>query len=121
MALKLEPKKRDGETVVLRFAYTNKTRKYFSTGVIIPISDFKSGVLQKPVKSSHPNAAHLNRLVDQVYSKIMSIQSQLLREDKVPTADLVHQHQHHRAVWPEIPIVLSQAGRSTFGFGSHLY
>lgn len=90
MALKLEPKKRDGETVLLRFAYTNKTRKYFSTGVIIPLSDFKSGVLQKPVRSSNPNAAHLNRLVEQVYSKLMSIQSQLLREDKVPTADLVH-------------------------------
>lgn len=90
MALKLEPKKRNDETVLLRFAYTNQTRKYFSTGVIIPKEDFKSGVVQKPVRTTNANAAHLNRLVDQVYSKIMSIQSELLREDKAPTADLVY-------------------------------
>jgi integrase len=95
MALTIEAKKKsNSDEVVLRYSYKFKTRRYFSTGIVIPKSDLKKGVIQKPVRSSNPNAAHWNRLADQVYSKIMSIQSQLLREDKVPTADLVYELYH---------------------------
>jgi integrase len=90
MALKIEAMKRKGGKVLLRYAYSNKTRKYFYTGITIPISDFKEGVVQKPVRSSNPNAAHLNRQVDKVYSRIEKIRSQLILEGKEPTADLVN-------------------------------
>ena len=88
MALKI------GNQVLLRYAYTNRTCKYFSTGISIPVSDLKREVVQKPVRSTNPNAAHLNRMAEQVYSKIMSIESQLLREEKIPTAGLVHELYH---------------------------
>ena len=96
MALTIEPKRcADGKTVLLRYAYANKTRKYFSTGIKIPESDFKKGVVLKPVRSSNPNAAHLNRMAEQVYNRLISIQTQLQREDKIPTADLVY-YLYHR-------------------------
>lgn len=57
---------------------------------MIPIEDLKKGALQKAVRSSNQNSTHLNKMLDQVYTKITSVELRLKREDKVPTGDLVH-------------------------------
>lgn len=96
MALTIEAKKRpkgDG-FVALRYALSRKTRKYFSTGVVIPVADFKKGNLLKPVRSSNPNCAHFNRMAEEVYNRITEIEAKLRRDNIDPTAELVFEIFH---------------------------
>jgi integrase len=88
--LNIEAKKRpDGRTVLLRFSYTHKGRKYFSTGVIIPEEDFDRGNLERPVKKSNPHYKRLNSSVTEVCNRIDNIRSRLILEKIAPTAGMV--------------------------------
>jgi integrase len=96
MSLKLEAVTSGStkESVLLRYAYSRKSRKYFSTGVTIPVKDFNRASIERPVRSSNPQSKHFNRLIEEVYNRIMTIIQRLRSEDKEPTADLVHRHYH---------------------------
>lgn len=90
--LHIEAKKRsDNRTVLLRFNYTYKGRRYFPTGVVIPLQDFDGSNLEKPVLKSHPNHRHYNSIITNVVHRITAIQSTLILQRKAPTADLVFQ------------------------------
>jgi integrase len=91
MALTLEAKKTSKQNyVLLRFSYSCRTRKYISTGVVIPRNDFNAGSLEKPVLKTNPKHNHFNREIGNVYSKIMAIKAQLILESKEPSADLLY-------------------------------
>jgi integrase len=91
MSLRLEPiANKSNNTVLLRFAYTHGgVRRYFKTGVRIPMDQFNPKSINEPVRSGHKNRAHLNRLIKEVYDQIMDIRTQVVRDNVVPTADAV--------------------------------
>ncbi|MFM7194511.1 MAG: hypothetical protein ACKOYP_06985, partial [Bacteroidota bacterium] len=91
--------------VVIRYSYSRKDRAVFSTGIVIPKADLQPTRLEKPVRSSNENAAHLNRQAAEVYHRICNIASQLFREGKEPTGSLVARHFHNLKDLNEAPLV----------------
>lgn len=91
MKIKIIAKRNRAGCLRLLFSYHCKSRRLFSTGVVIPVSDFQQGYLEKPVAKNNPKADHYNKQVSLLYHEIQQIISTLRREDKMPTADLVYQ------------------------------
>jgi integrase len=100
MKLKLEPvKNQTDNTVLLRFTYTQGgVRKYFSTGVRIPLEKFDFDSNLEPVMAGVKHRAHLNRIVKDKHDQIMDVRAQLVRDNIVPTGDAVARRLHEAAV-----------------------
>src|SRR5687767_8814512 len=99
MKINLIAKRTSAGWLRLLFSYHCKSRRLFSTGVIIPVSDFRPGRLEKPVLKGNPKAEHYNKQISLLYHEIQQIISTLRREDKLPTADLVYLvHQNKKRI-----------------------
>ena len=99
----------DQKSVVLRIAYSNKGRAYFSTGVAILLSDFNKKSLEKPVFKSNPDRKTLNHQVSMVLDRINEIVGNLHRDQVIPTAQqvefLFHKNKHDSDPGSEDPLI----------------
>jgi integrase len=106
MTLKLEAvKNKKDKTVLLRFNYTNVNRAYFSTGVRIPMDKFNPNSVTEPVKTGQENRTHLNRVIGELYDRIMDLRAKTVREDKVPTGKVLAEKFKKAAVEKSTPKV----------------